>query len=571
MEPFGLSFPGRAAAEALALTPSTDRLAIDPRGPFDERARHVWLSGDNLAGLDRLRPAYAGRVDCIYIDPPYNTGNDFVYRDRFAEDAGTYLQRTGQRDEEGRRLVANPRHDGRHHSAWLSMMLPRLRLAHGLLADDGLLFASIDDHEVHHLRMLLDDVFGADCFVAQIVVVSNRGGRDYLRIATTHEYLLCYGRSPDAPVRELPRPPAPGAREDERGVYELRDLRNRNPKFTPQNRPNLHYPVFVCTDAPGEDDTFAVSLDDGPGREAVVPRNSAGAGSVWRWGRPKLAGAIVAGDAHASEVVARARKGGGFGVFEKSRKSTTKARSLWDDRAMRSEAGTRTLREVLHAAVFDHPKPVALIARCLELGMPPDGLALDFFAGSGTLVHAATQLDAADAGTRRTVSIQLDEAVPEDSAAAQAGLHTVAAIGRTRAAAVAGEAGLRCFALQPSTPGDDGERLAAPPDPDALLDRLRARYEPSTDATSNAAPDPWEHALAAGAMLDARPQRLGPSTWRFDAAEGRDHVVHLGPALDAKTVEDWALASGSRITCRAGAVDDALALALSRRHALSLY
>ena len=535
IEGYGLSFAGKAAAARLVHTAPERRIVADPGWDATEPSRHAFVEGDNLEALKLLRPAYAGRVDCIYIDPPYNTGRDFVYRDRWADSADAYLQRSGQRDAEGNVLVANPETSGRYHSAWLAMMLPRLALARDLLAEDGVLFVSIDDHEVANLRLLLDEVFGPDCFVAQIVVVSNRGGRDYLRIATTHEYVLCYGKSPDAPIRELPRPPAPGSKTDARGSYELRELRNRNPKFTPDNRPNLAYPIWVQPEISDDDGTCAVRLSPTEGAVEVLPLSSKGDGSVWRWGKPKLAAAIVEGDPAASEVVARQVRGGGWRIFEKSRKATTKAKSVWDDAAMRSEEGTRALRELMGGAVFDHPKPVPLVARCLELGMGPHGLALDFFAGAGTLAHAATWLDARDGGARRTVSINLPEAVPEGSAAARAELPTVAAIGRTR--------------IERALP--EGEVLRG--------FRLVERGELA---------DPWDAAVAGGAELTARPRRLGDTTWVFDDLEGRGHVVALGQQVTREDVMRWGVAPRARVTVRGDALDDAGALYLVRRQVL---
>jgi len=538
MEGYGLTFAGKAAATAQIRTAPQGRLVAHEGWSHQEPPHHAFVAGDNLEVLKLLRPAYAGRVDCIYIDPPYNTGRDFVYRDRWADGSDAFLLRSGQRDTDGNVLVANPVTSGRYHSAWLSMMLPRLAVARELLADTGVVFVSIDDHEVSNLRLLLDEIFGADCFIAQVVVVSNRGGRDYLRIATTHEYVLCYGKNADAPVAELPRAPAAAAKTDDRGTYELRELRNRNPKFTPANRPNLAYSIWVDPQTVDEaNGTCAVSPAPSAGAIEVVPRAKSGSGSVWRWGQPKLAAAIVPGDPAASEVVARSVRGGGWRIFEKSRKNTTKARSIWDDPAMRSERGTQTLRALMGAAVFDHPKPVDLVARCLQLGMPADGLALDFFAGAGTTAHAATQLNAADNGTRRTLSINLAEAVPADSTAAAEGFDTIDAIARARIArVVTAPEHLRTFSVGPE---DD----AAPP-------------------------CPWHAALAGGTALDATPRKPAPDTWRFETGT-HPHVVFTGRQLTRDVVQGWDLPPHARVSCRADALDDATTLYLARRYTLS--
>ncbi|MBX7082834.1 MAG: site-specific DNA-methyltransferase [Nannocystaceae bacterium] len=416
---YGLVFPGREDA--------LQQLAAPPRGTLTLRreAATTLVVGDNLDVLKHLARSHAGAVDAIYIDPPYNRGGDFVYRDRVAAPPWSESALRAALPAAARRAEA------RRSAPWLAMMLPRLALARTLLRDEGVLFVSIDDAEVHHLRLLLDELFGRERFVAQIVVVSNRGGRDYLPIAITHEYVLCYAKG-DAPrLAELPRA-VTLPHDDARGAYELRELRNRNPRFTPANRPNLSYPVWID---PSRSDAAAchpVSLTRQPGAIELWPRNREGAPSVWRWGQPKLAAALVAGDPTRSEVVAKRRRDGGYNLYEKHRKTTTKARALWDDPLLRSEQGSIELRAELGAALFDHPKPIELVRRCLELGCGKDGLVLDFFAGSGTTALAVAALNAADGGRRRCLLVQQPEPTPPRSAAAQAGLTDIAAIAAHR-------------------------------------------------------------------------------------------------------------------------------------------
>ncbi|HWB79689.1 MAG TPA: site-specific DNA-methyltransferase [Nannocystaceae bacterium] len=418
-ERFGMGFPGRAAALALADAPAQGELVADPRGPKPRRgARTTFVEGDNLEVLKLL--AGKVRANAIYIDPPYNRGRDFVYR-------GIYGAA-----KRGRAKTDDPRDDEARRSApWLAMLLPRLLAARALLHDDGVVFVSIDDNEVHHLRVLLDEVFGRESFIAQIIVVSNRGGRDYLRVAITHEYVLCYGRTPTASIRELPRGLALPL-SDARGPYELRELRNRNPRFTPANRPNLHYPIWIDTKKVDAAGCHPVALARSRGAIEVVPKNKVGAASVWRWGQPKLRAAIVAGDPEASEVVAKQRKDGGYNIYEKHRKQTTKPRALWDDASLRSEQGSIELRAQLGLALFDHPKPLELVRRCVEIGCPPDGLVLDFFAGSGTTALAVAEQNRRDGGTRQCVLVQWPEPIPASSIAAQHGYADVAAIARAR-------------------------------------------------------------------------------------------------------------------------------------------
>lgn len=563
-ESYGLRYAGQAEARRGALVEPALELRHEPgRSLRWDVARDVLVEGDNLQAMQLLARAYAGKVDLAYLDPPYNTGNDFVYRDAFGETEGAYLQRTGQADDAGRRLVANPETSGRYHSAWLAMMEPRLRLVHRLLAEHGVLFVSIDDHEVAQLRLLLDDVFGPDCFVAQVIVVGNRGGRDYLRIATTHEYVLVYGKRPDATIRELARAPGGPRHDDDRGGYELRELRNRNPKFSPKNRPNLAYSVWVDPSVQTERGEHPVRVHAGPGLVEVRPLNSRGEGSVWRWGRPKLEAALAPGDPERSEVVARRRRDGGFNIYEKHRKTTTKARSLWDEPELRSERGTQRLRELLGAALFDHPKPVELVARCLKIGMGQGGLVLDPFAGAGTTADAVWQLNAEDGGQRRSLLVQLPEALPADAEARVHGHATVADVTRARlvAACPPGE-GVRVFSLVP--PAIASFKDVSAGDPGAYLAALAAHEDARREARP---PDPWDLALRAGARLCARARPAGSGSggaW-VHTAEG-ELLVWTAPRLSLRDLDALgAVPAGTHVACRGSALDDDAAAELVAR------
>ncbi len=491
---FGLQFADKAQVLRSVHTPPDCRLRTQTSRSTDFRAATTALvEGDNLVTLKLLQTAYFERVQTIYMDPPYNTGRDFVYRDRFAESPAAFLRRTGQVDETGTALRANPASSGRYHSAWLAMMYARLWHARTLLSPEGILCVSIDDHEVHHLRLLLDEIFGEDCFIAQVVVVTNRGGRDYLRIATGHEYLLVYGATPSARVRELPKPPPKSALHDADGPYVLRELRNRNPKFHPGNRPNLFYPVYVDPSRQDDHGGLAVSLTPRSGYSIVVePCNAAGEGSVWRWGRPKLAAALTADDPVASQVVARQRRDGGYNVYEKHRKQTAKAKGLWDEPQMRTEQGTLDLRAVLGRPIFDHPKPVALVQRCVQLGTDPDGIVLDPFAGSGTTAQAVAAANTQDGGERICLLAQWPEPIEGGE------FSTLCDVTRARVAASCG--GVRVFDLDE----------ASQPVPQTIAALHRA--EPSRAAAF----DPFARGLQCGVGLHARIEEHGGWTVHRD-------------------------------------------------------
>lgn len=431
-ERFGLFWPGKTQAIRAAQTPTTATLAPDRDNSLNwDTTGNVVIEGDNLEALKVLQKHYYGKIKMIYIDPPYNTGNDFVYSDDYADPIGTYLERTGQSDTEGK-LSTNTESDGRFHSNWLNMMYPRLKLARNLLSEDGVLAISIDDNELARLRMLGDEIFGEHNWQASVVTVANPGGRDYKEVAICHESLLIYARTPGTKLNEISKE-VHFKLSDRKGGFELRELRNRNPKFHRENRPNLFFPFYVDPTSTTDDGYCEVSLEKSDRFTVeVFPRNSQGKDSCWRWGRPKASEHIVAGSAYESEIVARQKRGGGWNIYEKSRRSTTKVKSLWAETPMRTEDGTREVRALLGATVFDHPKPLALVRRCVEIATNPDSIILDFFAGSGTTAHAVMALNAEDGGNRRCISVQLPEPTDENSEARKAGYANIAEITRER-------------------------------------------------------------------------------------------------------------------------------------------
>lgn len=431
-ERFGLFWPGKTQAIRAAQTPTTATLAPDRENSLNwDATGNVVIEGDNLEVLKVLQKHYYGKIKMIYIDPPYNTGNDFVYSDDYADPIGTYLERTGQSDTEGK-LSTNTESDGRFHSNWLNMMYPRLKLARNLLSEDGVLAISIDDNELARLRMLGDEIFGEHNWQASVVTVANPGGRDYKEVAICHESLLIYTRTPGTKLNEISKE-VHFKLSDRKGGFELRELRNRNPKFHRENRPNLFFPFYVDPTSTTDDGYCEVSLEKSDRFTVeVFPRNSQGKDSCWRWGRPKASEHIVAGSAYESEVVARQKRDGGWNIYEKNRRSTTKVKSLWAETPMRTEDGTREMRALFGATVFDHPKPLALVRRCVEIATNPDSIVLDFFAGSGTTAHAVMALNAEDGGNRRCISVQLPESTNEQSEARKAGYANIAEITRER-------------------------------------------------------------------------------------------------------------------------------------------
>ena len=411
-ERYEWTWPGKRQAEQLADADPDKKLEPVREHSVDwETTENIYIEGDNLDALKLLQKSYANRISCIYIDPPYNTGNEFVYNDRFGSKASGHL-----------------------HSGWLSMMYARLKVARELLSEDGVIFISIDDHEVANLRKLCDHLFGENRFGGQIIVQTNKGGQDYKQLAKTHEYLLCYFKSEAGRLRPLPKTDLSSYRyEDGEGAYELRELRNRNPKFNRLNRPNLYYPIYVDPSAADAYGCCAISLErDERHTIEVFPKNSRGQDSCWRWGRERLAAAIVQGHPEQSGVVAREKRGGGWNIYEKNRKRTTKAKTIWDETVMRTENGTAAFRQLFGELYFDHPKPVELVERIVRLATDEHSTVLDFFSGSATTAQAVMKLNAEDGGKRKTILVQLPEPIRPGTPAYEAGFRTICDIGRER-------------------------------------------------------------------------------------------------------------------------------------------
>ena len=408
-EKYGLNWHGKRRARQLALTPSTGTLRPCPDESVDwDTTQNLMIEGDNLEVLKLLQKSYSGKVKLIYIDPPYNTGKDFVYPDNFQDNIKNYLELTGQ-VEGGAKISSNTESSGRFHTDWLNMMYPRLKLARNLLRDDGVIFISIDENEIFNLRLLTTEVFGQENFEATIIPIANPGGRDYKEIAVSHEYLVVFSKSDIYQLNELAKE-VKFSLHDDRGGYELRELRNRNPRFTSANRPNLFYAFYVNPDI-CDSGYCAVSIEKSTQYHIEVrPYNSQNDESVWRWGKPKSTAALVDGNLQKSDIVAKQKSDGHWNIYEKCRRSTTKAKSVWNETSMRTEDGTRAVRELMGITVFSHPKPVNLITKCILLATSgEDDFVLDFFAGSGTTGHAVMAQNAADGGSRRYILVQLPE------------------------------------------------------------------------------------------------------------------------------------------------------------------
>ena len=391
---------------------------------FDE-TQNLYIEGDNLEVLKLLQTAYYNKIKMIYIDPPYNTGNDFVYEDDFADPMARYKEVTQQTTK------SNPETMGRYHTNWLNMMYPRLRLAANLLKEDGVIFISIDDNEAHNLKKLCDEVFGEENFVADMSVVNNLKGRnDKKYIARANERLLMYvksmefeeyGLSLDASVvseyKEF----------DDNGKFRLLELRKRGGPDTRKDRPNMYYPFYV------NPETGKVSLEQSDYYSVeALPVKSNGDDGRWRWGKETAAKNI--------EYLYGKQVGNKYNIYEKDYLEDgdgarrVRPKSVLAGAAYSTDVATKEYRAIMGRVEFSNPKPVAMIKDLIEYATNPNeqSIIMDFFSGSATLAHAVMQLNAEDGGNRRFICVQIPELCEEDTDAYKEGYKNLCEIAEER-------------------------------------------------------------------------------------------------------------------------------------------
>ena len=429
-EGYELKFLGKSYARYLSSTATETFLAPleeDNAKPDNKDSENVYIIGDNLDALKHLLNSYSGKIKCIYIDPPYNTGSDgFVYPDNFKFNAKELAQAIGIEEEEADRVLNLAGKSS--HSAWLTFMYPRLILARELLSDGGVIFISIDDNELANLKISFDELFGEENYKGQISVINNPRGRDYGGIAQMHEYLLVYQKSPLTEINDLENPEKKFPFTDEYGGYELRELRNRNITFHKGNRPNLHYAFYINPDKELDNGLLEISLESTEEYSVeLYPKESQGYQTVWRWGKEKSQENLN------TEIAAKQMIDGGYMIVEKYRKSSRMARSIWGGKEDNSEKGTLLVKELFDGKkYFDFPKSMEMIKKTIQMGTGTSDIILDFFSGSATTAHAVMQLNAEDGGNRKYIMVQLPEVIKEDKPAYQAGYRTIDEIGRER-------------------------------------------------------------------------------------------------------------------------------------------
>ncbi|MCT1613509.1 site-specific DNA-methyltransferase [Corynebacterium sanguinis] len=404
-ERFGLFWPGKKRALRAAQESTTATLVPDKENSKDwDTTKNLFIEGDNLEVLKILQKHYHGKIKMIYIDPPYNTGKDFVYPDNYQEGLKSYLEFTKQVDEGGKKLGTNSDDGGRYHSNWLNMMLPRLKLARNLLANDGLAFISIDEHEYDNLSKLCNEVFGESNFIATLIWKKKKGGgNDSKYVAVEHEYVLMVARN----VAKLPRLFLAHTEEyltrykesDDRGRFFWDTLRRKSGK--------QYYPI-TCPDG------------------TVLEQDEHGNPLSWLVSEKRFHEMLEQGDIRFVEGA------NGWSVHFKQRQPEgKKPRSLLVDQGTTS-AGSEEVLELFTKNVFDNPKPSTLIEHLVDIATTGDDIVLDFFSGSATTAHAVMRINAKDGGKRKHIQVQLPEPVQAGSAAELAGYRTISEIARER-------------------------------------------------------------------------------------------------------------------------------------------
>jgi len=437
-ERYSFAWHGKSRARRIAQMPSSGTLLPCKEESVNwDSTQNIFIEGDNLEVLKILQKSYHRKVKMIYIDPPYNTGNEFIYPDKYQDNLDTYLKYTGQVDDEGFKLSANTETSGRYHTNWLNMMYPRLKLARNLLRDDGVIFVSIDDNEAHNLRQLMDEIFGVENFAGAITVNSTPNARDYGHIGKMHEYVLFYVKDMEhAESFLIPDEGKKFAYEDGTGPFNIHPLYNSNVAFTSKNRPNLHYPFYLEPDAKIEGDFYRIGLQKQPNSIEIYPPKSVkeGVQFVWRWGKAKAQSALNI------EIIGYKTNNGEFRIVQKMRHSHKLLRSLLTDTAYSTRRGTAEVEKLFGKKIFSFPKPLALLKELIICGSRDSDLLLDVFAGSCSLGHAVLEQNALDRSTRRLIMIQLPEPTFEiddngkrrESEASKAGFDTISDLGMDR-------------------------------------------------------------------------------------------------------------------------------------------
>ena len=408
-EKYQFTWNGKASSIKLAQTPSSTTLR-----PCRELSKNwsntenLYIEGDNLEVLKQLQKTYFGKIKLIYIDPPYNTGHDFVYHDNFKDTISNYIEQTSQA------CKSNPETSGRFHTDWLNLMYPRLLLARNLLTEDGAIFISIDDNELFPLKMICDEIFGQNNFIGNIVrATGTTTGQDSNGLGKSFDYILCYQKTPEASIGGIALSEEDKERynlEDEKGKFSILQLRRTGNEDRREDRPTMFFPITA------------------PDGTQVYPIGPTGYESRWRVGPNTVAERLKN-----NELYFKKDPNGDWKVYYKYylENRTKRPSNLWLEIDGNKKAQIE-IKELFGKTIFDTPKPVQLMKRIIEISTDEDSIVLDFFSGSSTTAHAVMQRNAEDMGNRRFIMVQLPELYEEKTEAYKAGYRTICEAGEER-------------------------------------------------------------------------------------------------------------------------------------------
>ena len=412
-ERYRLDWPGKREALLTANAPiaKTLRPCRDESVDFDT-TQNLFIEGDNLDALKLLQESYLGKVKMIFIDPPYNTGSDFIYDDDFSENTAEFLLRSNQLDESGGKLVANPESNGRFHSDWLSMMYARLKMARNFLSEDGIIFVAMGDDEIHNLINLMNEIFGDDNFVANFIWEKRTNRENRKAVSSRHDYVVCYVKSKfekQRPIRQLPM-----------SAKALANYKN------PDRDPRGDWKSDPATAQAGhgtKSQFYVLTAPNGKQHELE-------SGRCWLYTKPVMEAAITDGR------IWFGKDGNGVPriktYLDAKERGLTPETIIFADEVGTNEVAKNKLKDLFdNKAVFETPKPVDLVAHLVKMS-GTDGIIFDFFGGSGTTCEAVLQQNAEDGGSRRFVMVQLAEEAEESSEAYKAGYRTIAEISKDR-------------------------------------------------------------------------------------------------------------------------------------------
>jgi adenine-specific DNA-methyltransferase len=411
-ERYNFTWNGKQNTKKIAQTPSTGTLRPCKANSKDwDTTQNLYIEGDNLEVLKLLQKSYHKQVKMIYIDPPYNTGKDFVYKDNFKDNIKNYLEVTNQVDKQGNKLSANSETNGRYHSDWLSMMYPRLKLARNLLKDDGVIFISIDDNEVANLRKLCDEIFGEDNFVGEIIrKTKSMTGDDGNGFNLQHENLIIYSKN-------------------KKEVFlhgEKKDFKNYK---NPDNDPNGDWVSGDPSAKSGSSSTYFEIINPYTKQTDIPPK-----GRYWAFSKESLIEYIQNGRIKFKKEIKKNERGFIFKRYKNELQSLyNPVNSLFSvENDFMNQNGTKELKEIFNEEYFENPKPIQFIKKLLQYTINKNDLILDFFSGSATTAHAVMQLNAEDGGNRKYILVQLPEPTDEKSEAFKAGYKNICEIGKER-------------------------------------------------------------------------------------------------------------------------------------------